>query len=108
MPRKIVVKKEITISEAKNLLERINELNQLQLRTFEYAKKFSKIDPQKAEEIVNALMDKFKIERDDAVQVVNCMPQSIQELRSFFSTGAKKIILTSQLEEILKILDQYR
>lgn len=108
MPRKVVGKKEITVSEAKKILEGVKELNLFQLRTLDYAKKFSKTDPSKAEELVNLLIEKFKIEWKDAVQVVNCMPESIQELRVFFSTGMKRIILTSQLEEMLRILDEYR
>lgn len=108
MPRKIVAKKEITISEAKKLLEGIKEPNQFQIRTLEYAKKFSKLEAEKAEELVDLLMKKFNLEQEDAVQVVNCMPTSIPELRVFFSTGKKRIILTSQLEEMLKMLDEYR
>ena len=108
MPRKIRSKIEITVSEAKKLLEAAEEPSLFQLRTLEYASKFSKMDSSKAEELVNLLMDRFMIDRKDAVQVVNCMPGSIQELRAFFSTGRKRIILTSQLEDMLKILDTYR
>jgi DNA-directed RNA polymerase subunit F len=108
MPKKIVTKKEIPISEVKEILKNVEELNQFQARAFEYVKKFSKIDPSKAQELTDQLIEKFKIERKDAVQVVNCVPTSVQELRTFFSTGSKRIILTSQLEEMLKILNQYR
>lgn len=108
MVRKIKEKKEITIPEAKRLLEEVEEPNLFQLRTLEYVRKFSKVDPSKAEELVERLMDRFMIDRDEAVQVVNCMPESIQELRAFFSTGRRRVILTSQLEEMLKILDEYR
>ncbi len=108
MPRKIRAKKEITISEAKKLLDDIDEPNLFQIRTLEYTRHFSKIDAEKAEQLVDQLVDRFMIERKDAVQVANCMPKSIQELRVFFSTGRKRIILTSQLEEMLKILDEYR
>jgi DNA-directed RNA polymerase subunit F len=108
MPRKIRSKKEITVSEAKKLLEAAEEPNLFQLRTLEYAKKFSSMDSSKAEELVDLLMDRFMVDRKDAVQVVNCLPGSIQELRAFFSTGRKRIILTSQLEDMLKILDTYR
>ncbi len=108
MPRKIVDKREITISEARRLLEDAKELNQFQVRTLEYAKKFSRTDPSKAERLVDLLVEKFGIERTDAVQVVNCMPESVQELRVFFSTGMKRVILTSQLEEMLRTLDEYR
>ncbi|MDQ1281079.1 MAG: hypothetical protein QG670_2343 [Thermoproteota archaeon] len=108
MPIRVVDKKEITIAETKKMLEGIGELSQFQTRTLDYANKFSKIDPQKAEELVNKLTVKFEISRKEAVQVVNCMPQSIEELRVFFSTSRGKIMVTSQLEEMLKLLDEYR
>ncbi|MCW4039147.1 MAG: RNA polymerase Rpb4 [Candidatus Bathyarchaeota archaeon] len=108
MPMKIVSRKEITIAETRKLLTRINEPDQFQLRTLDYANKFAKNNDTKAEELVEKLIETFMIERKDAVQVVNCMPTSIQELRVFFSTGRKRIILTSQLEEMLRILNEYR
>ena len=108
MPMKIVSRKEITIAETRKLLTQIKEPDQFQLRTLDYANKFAKHDDIKAEELVEKLMETFMIERKDAVQVVNCMPASIQELRVFFSTGRKRIILTSQLEEMLRILNEYR
>ena len=108
MPKKIVTKKEIPIPEVREILKNVEDLSQFQARAFEYAKKFSKIDSSKAHELTDLLIEKFKIERKDAVQVVNCVPASVQELRTFFSTGSKRIILTSQLEEMLKILNQYR
>jgi DNA-directed RNA polymerase subunit F len=105
---KIVSRKEITIAETRKLLTRIEEPDQFQLRTLDYANKFAKNDDAKAEELVEKLVETFMIERKDAVQVANCMPTSIQELRVFFSTGRKRIILTSQLEEMLRILNEYR
>jgi DNA-directed RNA polymerase subunit F len=108
MSRRVVGRKDITISEAKELLERIKEPNQFQLRTMNYANKFSKMKTSTAIELVNLLIDKFNIDRKDAVQVVNCMPASIYELRAFFSTGRKRIILTAQLKEMLGILNEYR
>ncbi len=108
MPMKIVSRKEITIVETQKLLAEIKEPDQFQLRTLDYANKFAKNKDMKAEELVERLIETFMIERKDAVQVVNCMPTSIQELRVFFSTGRKRIILTSQLEEMLRILNEYR
>lgn len=105
---KIVDKKNITISEAKVFLEKIENSNQFQIRTLEYAKKFSKIDSAKVSELLEALMKQFEIERSDAIQVANCMPTSIEELRVFFSAGRKRLIVTSQLGEMLKLLDKYR
>lgn len=108
IPQTVVDKKTITIAEAKELLEKIEKINQFQTRTLDYARKFSKIDPNKAKALVEKLIQEFEIEREDAVEVVNCMPNSIEELRVFFSIGRKKLILSSQLEKMLKIIDHYR
>jgi DNA-directed RNA polymerase subunit F len=77
MPMKIVSRKEITIAETRKLLTRINEPDQFQLRTLDYANKFAKNNDTKAEELVEKLIETFMIE-------------------------------TSQLEEMLRILNEYR
>ena len=105
---KILGKKEITILEVKQLLETVDNLNSLQIRTLEYAAKFSKEIPTKTAELVEKLMSEIGIERADAVEVINIMPSSIEELRTFFSTGRKRLVITTQLEKMLKILDAYR
>ncbi|MEM2094008.1 MAG: RNA polymerase Rpb4 family protein [Candidatus Bathyarchaeia archaeon] len=105
---KVVSKMEITIAEAKALLDKVENPNQFQIRAKEYASKFSKLEPEKARELVNELIKLFGIERSDAIQVVNCMPRSVEELRVFFSTGRKRLVLTEQLEKMLQILDRYR
>lgn len=107
MPKRIVGRKEITISEAKAMIDAIESPNQFQVRTKEYAEKFSKIDPAKAGKLLEELLN-LKIERDDAIQVVNCMPSTVEELRVFFSSGRKRLIATTQLEEMLKTMDKYR
>jgi DNA-directed RNA polymerase subunit F len=104
----IVERREITISETKKILEEIENLTPFQNRTLEYATKFSKHDSIQAAELVNKLISHFEIERKDAIEVVNCMPTSIVELRSFFSTGRKRLIITSKLEDMLKIINDYR
>jgi DNA-directed RNA polymerase subunit F len=104
----VTERREITVSEAKKILEEIEDLSPFQSRTLEYANKFSKLDSSKAVELANRLISQFKIERKDAIEVVNCMPTSIEELRSFFSTGRKRLILTTRLEDMLKILNKYR
>lgn len=107
MPKRIVGKKEITIPEAKALLDKIENPSQFQIRTKGYVDKFSKADPAKAPELLEELL-KLKIERTDAIQVVNCMPSTVEELRVFFSTGRKRLVVTAQLEEMLKLIDKYR
>jgi DNA-directed RNA polymerase subunit F len=105
---KIVGRKNITISEAKALLDNIEKPSHYQVRTLEYVNKFAKISAEKASELVEMLVNQFEIERSDAIQVVNVMPNSVEELRTFFFTGRKRLITTSQLEEMLKLIDRHR
>ncbi len=110
LPKKCLQEKVIPISEVKKILETKSgaELDQFQQRTLDYTVKFSKIDPKRAEELVNKLVEKFALEIEEAVQIVNCMPSSVEELRVFFTAGKRKIIASTQLEEMLKFLDEYR
>ncbi len=109
MPRKALRERTLTVPEVKKALELIGEdkLDQFQRRSLDYASKFAKVDDEKAEVIVDALKDKFGLEEEEAIQIVNCMPESIEEIRVFLG-GGRKIIETSKLKEILSFLDDNR
>lgn len=108
MPENVISKKEITIPEVKAILEKIEEPTPFQLRTLGYASKFTKLEPKKASELVDRIVDNFEIDRVDAVQIVNSLPSSIEELRPFFAASRKKIIMTTRLSELLKLIDECR
>jgi DNA-directed RNA polymerase subunit F len=99
----------LTIAQVKKILESLSEenLDQLQRRSLDYASKFSRIDPEKAEKLVKELTEKFELEKEEAVQLVNCMPESIEEIRVFLA-GGRKIVETSRLQGILSLLNNYR
>ena len=109
MPRKAFKEKILTVPEVKQMLETIGEenLDQFQRRALDYAAKFAKIDAGNAAGIVESMVEKFELEEGEAVQIVNCMPESIEELRAFLA-GGRKIVETQKLEEILKFLNQHR
>lgn len=109
MPRKALKERMLTVPEVKQLLETIGEekLDQFQRRAFDYTAKFSKVDPESAKALVKDLVEKFGIEEEEAVQIANCMPESIEEIRVFLA-GGRKIVETQKLEEILKFLNQHR
>jgi len=56
---------------------------------------------------VKRLMDEFELEEEEAVQIVNCMPESIEEIRVFLG-GGRRIVETSKLEAILALLTEHR
>lgn len=99
----------LTVPEVKKALELIGEdkLDQFQRRSLDYASKFAKVDDAKAETIVDTLRTKFGLDEEEAIQIVNCMPESVEEIRVFLG-GGRKIIETSKLQEILSFLDEQR
>lgn len=109
MSRKALKERPITIPQVKETLEAIGEerLDQFQRRSLDYAAKFSKADSSMAETLVNKLVEQFELEEEEAVQIINCMPKSIQEIRVFLASG-RRIMETSKLERILAFLDEYR
>jgi DNA-directed RNA polymerase subunit F len=109
MSRKEATEKMLTLPEVKRILESMGEenLDQLQRRTFDYISKFTKTDPEAAEKLVQKLVTEFALEELEAVQVVNCMPKSIDELRVFLA-GGRKIIDASTLKTIINLLDEHR
>lgn len=109
LPRKIIDSKPATTPEAKKTLERAkeDELGEFQRRTLDYASKFSKIQPPKAEKLVRELGEKFQLDRKDAIQIANTMPRYIEELRTILTVKGR-IISATQLEDILKLVNGYR
>ncbi len=109
MAKKAITEKNLTVPQVKKLLVSLGEenLDQFQRRTLDYASKFSKVDAEASEKLIEELVEKFGLEEEEAIQVVNCMPKSVEELRVFLS-GGRKIIETSKLEAIVNLLDENR
>jgi DNA-directed RNA polymerase subunit F len=109
MSKKALRERALTIPEVKKLLESVGEdkLDQFQRRSLDYASKFSRVEPEKAEELVKILTEKYGLEEEEAIQIVNTMPESVEEIRVFLA-GGRKIVESSKLQEILNLLNTYR
>jgi len=101
--------KKLSLPQVKKILETIGEenLDQFQRRTLDYVNKFSKVDAKTAEQLVTKLIKEFGLDEAEAVQVVNCMPETVDELRVFLASG-RKIIETAKLESIISLLNDNR
>jgi len=105
---KALKEKLLSLPEVKEILESLGEnLDQFQRRTLDYATKFSKIDAKSAKELIKRLVEEYELEEEEAIQIVNCMPESIEELRTFLA-GGRRIVETSKLEAIIGLLNEYR
>lgn len=109
MEKKELEEKKLALPQVKELLEALGEenLDQFQRRTLDYVAKFSKVDPETAEKLLDKLVGVFGLEEDEAVQIVNCMPETIEELKVFLA-GGRKIVETSKLEAIVQLLNETR
>lgn len=106
MSKKILDKREITVSRVKDFLEDLKskvELTSLQHVTLDYASKLTRLPSDVAEKLVEELMEKFGLSRLTAVQIVNILPRHIEELRSLLIIEGR-VFLTSELEKILDVV----
>jgi len=98
-------KKLLTIPEAHQVLQKVDieKADQIQKRTLDYTSKFAKATPENAKRLRKELETECGLSQEEAVEVVNVMPKSIEELRTFTS-GWRKLLPTETLEKILRIL----
>ena len=108
LPYKIVDSRSLSNPEAKRILESVGEenLDQFQRRTLDYTMKFSKVDAETAEKIIEELKKKFELTETEAIEIVNCMPKNIEELRVFFA-GGRRIIEAEKLRAIIDFLNEH-
>lgn len=101
-----IIKKEvITLPQVKETLEAVkpDEMDQIQRWTYDYIRKFAKTDSQSAVKMVKQLVEQCELKEEEAVEVVNILPTTLEELRAF-TFGWKKLILTETLEKMMNIL----
>jgi len=103
----VVKKRMISLPEVKEILSEGNpeSLDQIQRWTFDYVSKFAKIEPKAAKKMKHDLTSQCGLTEEEAVEIINILPKSLPELRSF-TFGWKKLILSETLEKILKIIDE--
>ena len=103
----VVKKRMISLPEVKEILSEtsLESMDQIQRWTYDYVSKFAKIEPKAAKKMKQDLTSQCGFTEVEAVEIINIMPKSLPELRSF-TFGWKKLILSETLEKILKIIDE--
>jgi len=103
----IVKKQMITLPEVREILSKqdVESMDQIQRWTYDYVSKFAKIEPKVAKKMKQELISQCGLTEEEAVEIVNVLPKSLPELRSF-TFGWKKLILSETLEKILKIIHE--
>ena len=103
----VVKKTMVSLPEVKEILSKtdIESMDQIQRWTHDYVSKFSKIEPKAAKKMKHDLTNQCGLTEEEAVEIINILPKSLPELRSF-TFGWKKLILSDTLKKILKIIDE--
>lgn len=101
-------KQGISVSEVKEILGKVDpdQMDQIQRWTYDYVSKFSKVDPKEAKKMKQELVKECDLTEEEAVEIINIMPTTLAELRSF-TFGWKKLILAETLEKMLKIIKEH-
>lgn len=107
MPKEVLEEKSITLEEVQETLkenEKKGELSYIQRVTLDYAIKFSQLAAEAAKKLVSELQTDFNLDLDTAIQIVNCMPGSLGELRAFLvGTRESSISQDKQIEMLDRI-----
>jgi len=103
----VVKKQMITLPEVREILSKqdVESMDQIQRWTYDYVSKFTKIEPKVAKKMKQELISQCGLTEEEAVEIVNVLPKSLPELRSF-TFGWKKLILSETLEKILKVINE--
>ena len=103
----VVKKRMLSLPEVKEILSKrdIESMDQIQRWTYDYVSKFAKIEAKAAKKMKQELISQCGLTEEEAAEIVNVLPKSLPELRSF-TFGWKKLILSETLEKILKIIDE--
>jgi DNA-directed RNA polymerase subunit F len=109
MSKREISESKLSLPQVKQVLDSIGEenLDQFQRRTLDYVSKFTKVDPTGAEKLLEKLVKEYGLDEDEAVQIINCMPENVDELRIFLA-GGRKIIETQKLASIVNLLNETR
>ena len=86
-------KKLLTIPEANQILSKIDveKADQIQKRTLDYTTKFTKVQADSAKKVRKELETECGLSEEEAVELINIMPKSVEELRTFTS-GWRKLL----------------
>jgi DNA-directed RNA polymerase subunit F len=101
--------KAVSMTEAKEVLssrEKRKELNYEQKLALEHLNKFTKLKPEEAKKLSEALSSVLRMSQETLVQILNFLPKNPDELRMIFSRE-KFSLKEDEINKILEIIKKY-
>lgn len=107
MPEEIHHRELISLPEVReillNRLKETDDLSYVQRIALEHAQLVARIDATTAKELIDGLMEKFRISHKGAITLANYMPDTIDEVRQLLDKDAT-LMETETIQEILDTL----
>ncbi|MEM3399479.1 MAG: RNA polymerase Rpb4 family protein [Candidatus Micrarchaeia archaeon] len=95
-----------TVAEILGEREKEGELGFEQQTTLEYAKKFTKLEKEKREQLFNELKALERMSDDAAVKIVDVLPRNAEQVNAIFAKE-RYVLSQSEIEEVLRIVGKY-
>ena len=107
MPEEIHYSEPISLPEVRELLlkrlQETDDLSYVQRIALEHAQLVSRVESGKAIELIDELVEKFRISNKGAITLANYMPDTIDEIRQLLDSDAT-LMETETIQEILETL----
>ena len=109
MPRDVLDKKPITISEAMRILQQRSEESELsywQRVAYEHAMQNARIEPEESREILEKLLKEFDLSELSAFTIANILPPSPEELKDILQKEPK-MLTESEINKMFEVIRPY-
>ncbi|MCG3215259.1 MAG: hypothetical protein KAS63_00935 [Candidatus Heimdallarchaeota archaeon] len=109
MPKEVLDKKPLTISEAMKILQERSEESELsywQRVAFEHAMQNARIEPEESREILGKLRKQFDLTELSAFTIANILPPSPEELKDLLQKEPKMLTET-EINKMFDIIKPY-
>lgn len=119
MSGKKIDEKVVSIPEVKKIMENVKQkieligtdenISHFQEITYDYVNKFAKMSEKDAIKIKKFLIDKYEIEENYAINVINIFPHTIYELRTILEKSyVGKTLNDDQLQDIIYQIEEFK
>ncbi|MHA1345598.1 MAG: RNA polymerase Rpb4 family protein [Candidatus Heimdallarchaeaceae archaeon] len=109
MPRDVLDKKPLTISEAMRILQQRSEESELsywQRVAYEHAMQNARIEPEESREILEKLLKEFDLSELSAFTIANILPPSPEELKDILQKEPKMLTET-EINKMFEVIRPY-
>lgn len=102
--------KPVTLAEVLDILEKVEkrgELGHEQRLAYDHAQKFSRLNADRARELVEKLVEALDIKHGQAVALADLMPETREDVELVFVKERKKLE-EKEIDLVLELVNRYR